>query len=471
MSVIAAWKVSIQAISPEAANFLYLLCFLDPTNLSMDMFRRACSGKAFWDGMSGERAILTPQENRVPPWLINLFCDHNGSWNDLKFYEVVQELASFFFLHKEVLDGAWLHASGTVEASSLTSDGSEIVLLKLPQPVYDLGKYYLNPERRREFGYNAFSIIIHSFRNSIDDRILPSHPSDLGRHAVLHACRGGSVSNPAHLQRQLEEGYNHLLVFKDDIKPSERFSPRLFRYTNYPKWHLMELILFGTLFWPELMSQYESILPFRSHAKVSPELQVSPWQTIIEIAQNAMYRPIVIPPRGPGIFGITKVPEESSHERMVRENMERTKVPKNMLAIGDAFEQMDQNFGRKWVMRQNCYHKRLVTSSLYRERLKPLRHPLYRISSLAEGVLLKYGTAPTDLILQRVRLYVRELSKYEEAPNMSPLDFFECWLSSPLGAEFIRRCNLPLHSGDGDEFGLLQGKVGEYDTLADAEDD
>ncbi|CAH0002317.1 unnamed protein product [Clonostachys byssicola] len=442
-SIIAAWRISIQAIPPDTASFLYLLCFLDRSNLSMDMFRRACSAKAAWKGtMNDSKEILLPEDNRVPSWLLQLFCDENGNWSGVKFYSEVQKLSSFFFLQKEVLGGVWLHATGAVDSSSLTSTGSSIVLLNLPQPVYDLGRYYLDRNQRREFSYSAFAILVHSFRNSLGDRTLVGQPREEQRHTLLRAGRGGVVATPAHLQRWLEEGYNHLLVFKDDIKPSERFTSSLFTQTRYPRWHIMELILFSTIFWPEIMTDYDATV-LRPSGDLPPGGIASPWKTIVEIAQNVMYLPKTVQwgPRTSGTWNAQGQFERKGNvfkDTWTDKDAERvTNVPE----VLDAFENMDRNFERKWTIRQTYYFEILASSSIY-QRLGFLRQPMHRISALAEATLLQNRTAIPATILDHIERHVIE-SFGDVETTIAPSTVFQTWLRSPLGLEFSRRCELP----------------------------
>lgn len=175
----------------------------------------------------------------------------------LKVFEAVHQLASYFFLHKDVLEGTWLHETGATGTAELTSDGSAMVLLRLPQPVYDLGKYYLELEDRQKFACHAFSFVIHSFRNPLDDHTASTAPNDKMPHLTLRVGRGGIVDSPARLQRQLEESFNHVLALRDDISFAQHLHKPLFDDDTYPKWHLMELIVFGATFWSDLISKHD----------------------------------------------------------------------------------------------------------------------------------------------------------------------------------------------------------------------
>jgi hypothetical protein len=90
-SVFTAWKVSIEGLRPQTAQFLYLLCFLDSTNLNKELFRRACSSKTYWDD-NGNINFLDPSMSYVPQWLISLFCNDLKEWNDFDFHGTIKEI-------------------------------------------------------------------------------------------------------------------------------------------------------------------------------------------------------------------------------------------------------------------------------------------------------------------------------------------------------------------------------------------
>ncbi|XP_014557063.1 hypothetical protein COCVIDRAFT_37372 [Bipolaris victoriae FI3] len=184
-SVLATWRVSINAIAkeyPGAAKFLYLLCFLDPSNLRKDLFKRACSPKLYLN-REGSIDVLYPWMNRVPDWLLRLFCGPNGHWNDLQFFDTIGIISALFFIECKDLIGTWVHSSGEVEGTTLTSDGSSVTLLELPQPLHHLGRCFHDDKSREEFIHDAFSVAIHSFQNDIER---DGNYSNIGRTPMMY---------------------------------------------------------------------------------------------------------------------------------------------------------------------------------------------------------------------------------------------------------------------------------------------
>ncbi|ROV91855.1 hypothetical protein VMCG_09166 [Cytospora schulzeri] len=213
-SVYAAWQISIAAIPTNTAKFLHLLCFLDPTNLSKEFLKRACHTKLHWD-RNGELAILKPRECGVPEWLLELLCESDGEWSDFKYHETVNQLASLFFVRQDILEGTWLHETGPVETSSLLADGNEMVLLQIPQPLHDLGRYMLGADERTEFCYGAFSVCVHAFPNDVSEIDNLRDPSRV----PLYVGEGGESQHVQALRRDLEQLRRHIEIFRHDIQP------------------------------------------------------------------------------------------------------------------------------------------------------------------------------------------------------------------------------------------------------------
>ncbi|EUC37922.1 hypothetical protein COCCADRAFT_72439, partial [Bipolaris zeicola 26-R-13] len=207
-SVLATWRVSINAIAkeyPGAAKFLYLLCFLDPSNLRKDLFKRACSPKLYLN-REGSIDVLYPWMNRVPDWLLRLFCGPNGHWNDLQFFDTIGIISALFFIECKDLIGTWVHPSGEVEGTTLTSDGSSVTLLELPQPLHHLGRCFHDDKSREEFIHDAFSVAIHSFQNDIKR---DGNYSNIGRTPMMYVGFGRAIDNRKKMERQLDEVYEH----------------------------------------------------------------------------------------------------------------------------------------------------------------------------------------------------------------------------------------------------------------------
>jgi hypothetical protein len=344
MSVFAAWQVSISAIPHNIGKFLHLLCFLDRTNLTMDFFKRACYSKNYWNDQ-GNTDILLPTKNHVPNWLLELFCDHTGQWNELQFHKTVRSISSLFFIRKTKYTGTWIHKSAPIESPSLNSDGRpDGILLVLPQPLHDLGKFYHNEEDQRMYCQNAFSVIVHAFRNDI----IRDGTENGDRDILMPVGLGGAVARRQLLELQLEESYRHILAFKDyawkDYAPylfptRDTSRPGTLRCfdSSLPSLQCCEAIMFASVFWAEPTS--------------------ASWPEIIGISEYFLAR---VEP--------DTLPRTTVHPSLLFEDLAYT-VPDD-----------EQGFKHEWVKRAAQYHK----------KLRKLRHPLSKFRKEKVKVAVKY---------------------------------------------------------------------------------
>jgi hypothetical protein len=128
-------------------------------------------------------------------------------WSECRFYDTVKQISSLSFIRLEVHFGTWMHSSGAVESSSLTSDGSPVTSLILPQRLHDLGKFYVT--NQQIYCHNAFSVVVHAFQNDISGLLVNDETA-----VVMPVDLGGSVARRQVLERQLEEAYRHILALK-----------------------------------------------------------------------------------------------------------------------------------------------------------------------------------------------------------------------------------------------------------------
>lgn len=278
-SVLATWRVSINAIAkeyPGAAKFLYLLCFLDPSNLRKDLFKRACSPKLYLN-REGSIDVLYPWMNRVPDWLLRLFCGPNGHWNDLQFFDTIGIISALFFIECKDLIGTWVHPSGEVEGTTLTSDGSSVTLLELPQPLHHLGRCFHDDKSREEFIHDAFSVAIHSFQNDIKR---DGNYSNIGRTPMMYVGFGGAIDNRKKMERQLDEVYEHFRA----LQSKSDSSWTIFNYA-IPVRRRCEAIMFASIFWPRLFSQ-----PRFATSPEPFEWKMPSWGTILTIAESVLLK-------------------------------------------------------------------------------------------------------------------------------------------------------------------------------------
>lgn len=428
LSVFAAWRVSIAAIPKDVARFLYLLCFLDPTNLTKDMFKRACSKKYHWSDR-GMLTLLEPTTNGVPMWLLKLFCDDDGQWNSLKFDETVQQLATYFLVHKEFYTGVWLHSSGPVDVSNLTSDGSSITLLKLPQPVHDLGKYYPKNEERLDFCYTAFSVVVHSFANE------PPVNSDTAsiRRTAMQVGWGGIVLSPSDLQRQLEAAFAHVLIFKDFIKEI-RSSARCFD-GSLTRWRSCELILFASIFWPELLSRQRLLLE---------SYGLTPWEMILQITNDISpreSRPGAWSPRLSGYWEGAGFRSQSGQLLDPFGSLYDNTHVQDRTTEGPT--SLESGFEWEWAFRNSRYHEHLANSNLSRKGgLQGAEKAFPRFAAKAVTKLIdrrQFGSC-TCASVQSINM-LREWATTEANENWQKGETFHEWLESPQGVDFLSKCD------------------------------
>ncbi|RFU29627.1 hypothetical protein B7463_g6711, partial [Scytalidium lignicola] len=453
-SVFTAWGISISAITETAANFLYLLCLLDRSNLSKDLFERACSEKSYWN-IYGDWDRLSPGKQGVPKWLLKLFCDDEGSWSDLQFHDAVSRISSFFFVQKEVVSGTWLHRSGSIETESLTADGKPITLLNIPRPVHELGRYYLNRKKRRQFCYDAFSIILQSFKYQVPTRQLPPLSKPL-----MYTGRGGMVDNPRDLQRQLEEAYNHILVLKDDIRYVKSGPPRCFD-TSVPLWERCEALMFAGMYWSDLLELYkmdikdsevwhhggprsrgkrETKWEGEDESEESEELNLlvqTPWQTILEWTESIIRKPPRVTrgwtPRTSGSWNVNLGSgdfEFTPKGPSVTIVQDQSNGESDLPIPHSAFRDIEHDFETKWSLRNRYYHEKLAqTRGFTQGRFVRLNMSAYRIAAFAECEL-NSGHIFEDILDQ-----IHDWLRRETEGGLS----FDEWVSSDIGEYFAWR--------------------------------
>ncbi|XXH00163.1 hypothetical protein Hte_006505 [Hypoxylon texense] len=407
MSVLTAWQVSIAAIPKKTTNLLYLLCLLDRTNLSKDMFKRACQDKTIWNVM-GEIDRLTPVTSGVPRWLLDLFCDENGQWSEFQYHEAVSDLSSFFFVEKEVLTGPWQHHSGTVDAEFMTSDGEILELLKVPQPVHDVGKLYPDEMQQEELCHDAFSVVVHSFWNNVPTEILPGSSG-----VVMYVGQGGMAATSTALSRHLEEAYGHIHGFRHVV---HSHTESLCYDSQIPQWKRAEAIIFATTIWSSTFRYHERTV--RQGRAMGKRIQgdktywrIIPWDTIFEITDT-----LLEPPSSPGTWRpMPKARQGSSSKtrnpaiwqgrpRTRQGSPSQTRSPAILPSPGlhypeDAFQNVYIDFERKWARRQSYYWERICRSNISSQA--QFSESIYRIMAMAEAELSR-GIASYEVIRQRM---------------------------------------------------------------------
>jgi len=467
MSVFAAWRVSIHRRRPETARFFYLLCFLDATNLSIDLFRRACSSKHYWNE-EGNQAVLHPRMNYVPEWLLELFCSKEGRWNEFAFQETLSELSSCFFLSREEIDGVWLHESGPVKSKDLTSSGDSVILLRLPQPLYDLGKFYPSISERQAFSFDAFGVAMHAFQNDIKRDLALEHVDA----PIMLVGQGGAIGQPSKMSRQLEETFYHILALKDYILDTDYSGNSSFADIAVSTSRRCEVIILGYLYsqlattsvsteeisgsggdnsdsesdeWesdndtaaydnrPSWKSAHEIWADQTEENKVNSKLDSRRWQRIVKIAD------ILLTNRSQsGYFGDGGFQSKRAKVEGVRTfKKHRTGSEDSQPGQGEGL----CAYERQWVKRNASYHKKISSSS----QVLPLGCAIYQLAAIAEAEWEESHHLKT--VLERLEIWVAKQSLTYQIT--SPL---KKWVKSDMFEVFLSRAKARSQSLDIDHY-------------------
>lgn len=454
------------AIPEDAGKLLNLLCFLDPTNLSKELLRRACSPKRYWDSR-GEVESLDPSQCGVPIWLLELLRESDGEWSDFKFHEAVNTLESLFFVRQEIFQGTWLHETGTIDASSLVADGGALVLLRLPRPLHDLGRYFLKAKDRRKYGYDAFSVVVHGFRNDISEI---ENLGDVSR-APLYIGEGGESKDSLTLRRDLEQLRGHIEVFKSDISQNRNLFRR--RRTlfdrRFPAWYQGEVIMFASMSWRHHLRE-QSV---RNSTYVGSSV-IEPWEAIMAIADTVVateddsdrsYKTSGIwsgenqrgwQSQSNSFLGSTSSAEESGHiPHPLRSSRPRQTPDQGSpdgkgtgTEAGDEERTLESDFVERWVIRQSKYFERLARSNDASGKLPIHTGSMYRLTAMAESLRIRFPLHSEQMIMSRLEDWVRvEFSEGRvdrETDNVilgdiSSSDLYMNWQESYMGRRSLAK--------------------------------
>jgi hypothetical protein len=108
LSVFAAWNTSFDHLPESAKQLFHLFCFLDRTNINLDLLRRSCQTKKRWSP-SGELEEVTPDAAGVPKWCQTRWTDDKRDWFELTLMEDIFYLEEMFFFQRECIAGDWIH--------------------------------------------------------------------------------------------------------------------------------------------------------------------------------------------------------------------------------------------------------------------------------------------------------------------------------------------------------------------------
>ncbi|KAI9731305.1 MAG: hypothetical protein M1834_005208 [Cirrosporium novae-zelandiae] len=419
ISVFNTWAISIQSLSTDAQRFLYFLCLLDLTNLRKDLFERACSVKQYWDS-NGNKSDLYPRMNGVPEWLLQTFCDTREQWSDFKFHEIVKEISSLFFLQKEEHSGTWLHTSGVFGSQNIVPAGDTVTLLRLPQPLYNLGKYYLDANDRQALSFDAFHSIQHALQ-TIDWNSSNVHAS------VIFVSGGAAVIDRNLIECQLEETFRHILAFKDYIRTDRTTDPVCFAQHDLPIAQRCEAIIFANSF-------MQPVTYSHSGRELEPGYDNKVlWKKTMRLADALLCNQ--------NMYGNKNIERTSGHWDALG-----TFYDKNQEAIqvfeGPLFNDIDswalQNRKgfcalnpEEWARRYNMYFKKIPNTSDISHDICTRIATFYCVA-LVE--LMQLEATPSLDIMREVEKAVVDNTLDK---NMDCIQGFDIWKKSDIGRKFI----------------------------------
>ncbi|RPA74027.1 hypothetical protein BJ508DRAFT_41320 [Ascobolus immersus RN42] len=221
-TVFCAWDLSIKQMKPGARNLIFLIAFLDRTNVRVDLFKRCCQARKRW-GSDGLIRIVEPEEAGVPTWLTDIVLEKQRDESkyidkilyptrevdDFKMAELISEITSFSFAKIEKPKGSALYeyADGSVYEAKV-SDSEEV--LAIHPLLHEIARLYLEEPERLEFAGYAQKMLWHSIDDDVDECF---------RHVAEPIYRpmitlgGGATIDPVRLALRLDETYRHLRHF------------------------------------------------------------------------------------------------------------------------------------------------------------------------------------------------------------------------------------------------------------------
>jgi hypothetical protein len=222
-TVYTAWELSISVMSDAARKLIYLISFLDRTNIRLDLFSRCCATRRRW-APDGTIKMIEPEDAGVPEWLTSKLLSENKNYlynrrinpmepkrkfNNFAMGELTNEICSFSFAKMETPlgDPLYEYTDGTVlDASGAESEEYRTVLAIHPL-LHEIARLYLDQATQDEFQEYAERILWHSidddadtcFRNNLKPKYTP-----------MVTLAGGATTDPVRLALRLDETYRHL---------------------------------------------------------------------------------------------------------------------------------------------------------------------------------------------------------------------------------------------------------------------
>jgi hypothetical protein len=336
---------------------------------------------------------------------------------------LLKRISSVFFLSKEEHTGIWLHETGPVDIGSLAQNGP-LTLLKLPQPLHDLGKQYLSPEDRQRYCFDSFFIAMHGFQNDIDVDLGPVKDKE----AVMYIGRGGAVREPTSLARQLDETYRHVLSCKDLTRDRKLRHALCFYGHNIPVTERCEALMFASHFWA---------LP--SGAVTDLESLHLMWDRTLQLADLILGKKHS--PTTNWTIQFDGYTRSEKYEAFEEEFINRVNLQFKHYSPGQ--------FQQEWALRRHKYYT-LAYSTDELSRLDLQNNLVYQFAAMAEDCHLKKMPLLETLKSQEKWVENDMLGGYSFKIAIDSSQRLEHWKASDIGKRFIQK------SGEADEEAVLK---------------
>lgn len=223
-TVFTAWDLSISKMTEGARQLIYLLSFLDRTNIRLDLFYRCTAVRKRWNE-DGTIRCVEPEESGVPDWMTSLLLSpagssnsrgqfhHNQSGPERSFNlfglnELISEICSFSFAKVEFPqeEALYEYTDSTIFKTTSTRYHDRRVLYIHPL-LHEIARLYLPEDEQEKHATSAQRILWHSIDDDADECVRdPDNP----QYSPMITLAGGATIEPVRLALRLDETYRHL---------------------------------------------------------------------------------------------------------------------------------------------------------------------------------------------------------------------------------------------------------------------
>ncbi|XTI90165.1 hypothetical protein V2W45_1344883 [Cenococcum geophilum] len=223
-SVFAAWKLSMKQVPETSARLYHLLCFLDRTNLDIQLFQRACRPKCLWNS-DGELMEITAIVAEIAPWILDAYTDSNGIWDELEFLDSLYPLEALHFVcRQESIENLYYN-------DEVVPTDQDSVLIIMEPFVHEIGRLMLDLGEFFDFAVDAITLVLHCLENDAEHTVrTPASESRSDIPSVVLTPDGGGFHSPFDANLRLEALFCHLIVALEaiyghiahDVRPGAR---------------------------------------------------------------------------------------------------------------------------------------------------------------------------------------------------------------------------------------------------------